>query len=75
IDNVTRSYRYSSIAGMPASHFTGMLEVKPNARGSVVEWHTQFVADHQTDRAAKVLVSTLLGTGLESLKSRFGAGP
>jgi len=43
--------------------------------GSVVDWRTQFVSNHQTDRAAKVLVSTLLNTGLESLKSRFGAVP
>jgi hypothetical protein len=75
IDNVKRSFRYTSIAGMPVSHYTGILEVKPNGRGSVVDWRTQFVANYQTDRAAKRLVSTLLNTGLDSLKSRFGAVP
>jgi hypothetical protein len=29
----------------------------------------------QTDRAVKVLVSTLLNSGLESLTSRFGSAP
>ena len=32
----------------------------------------QFLADTHTDRAVKVMVSTLFKTGLESLKSRFG---
>jgi hypothetical protein len=73
IDNVERRFRYTSIAGMPVAHYTGMLEVKPHNSGSVVDWRTQFVSNHQTDRAAKVLVSTLLTTGLDSLKSRFGA--
>jgi len=75
IDNVQRCFRYTSIAGMPVSHYTGTLEVKPNGSGSVVDWRTQFVAHLHTDRAAKVLVSTLLNTGLESLKSRFGGTP
>jgi polyketide cyclase/dehydrase/lipid transport protein/uncharacterized protein DUF4331 len=72
IDNLSRCFRYTGIAGMPVSHYTGVIEVKPNGSGSVVDWRTQFVANHQTDRAAKVLVSTLLNTGLETLKSRFG---
>jgi Polyketide cyclase / dehydrase and lipid transport/Domain of unknown function (DUF4331) len=75
IDNVSRYFRYTSIAGMPVSHYTGTLEVKPNGSGSVVDWRAQFVAHLSTDRGAKVLVSTLLNTGLESLKSRFGAVP
>jgi len=74
-DNVTRCFRYANVAGMPVSHYTGMLEVKPNGSGSVVAWRVQFLANHQTDRAVKVLVSKLLNTGLESLRSRFGAVP
>ena len=34
IDNAKRCYRYTNIAGMPASHYTGMLEVKPKGSGS-----------------------------------------
>jgi Polyketide cyclase / dehydrase and lipid transport len=75
IDDVRRCFRYASIAGMPVSHYTGMLEVKPNGSGSVVDWRVQFLANHQTDRAVKVLVSRVLSTSLESLKSRFGAVP
>jgi hypothetical protein len=72
IDEAKRLFRYSNIAGMPVSHYTGMLEVKPTSRGCVVEWRAQFLANRQSDRAVKSLVSTLFKTGLESLQSRFG---
>ncbi|QPF88677.1 DUF4331 family protein [Bradyrhizobium commune] len=73
IDDATRLLRYTNIAGMAVSHYTGTLEVKPKGSGSIVDWRAQFVAANATDRAMKVKVSTLLKTGLESLKSRFGA--
>ena len=57
---------------MPVSHYTGMLEAKPKGTGCVVEWRAQLVANHQSDRAVKSMVSTLLEAGLESVKSRFG---
>ena len=38
VDNVRRCFRYTNIAGMPVSHYTGTLEVKPNGSGSVVDW-------------------------------------
>jgi hypothetical protein len=72
IDNTRRFFRYTSIAGMPVSHYAGMLEVKPKGSGCVVEWRARFLANHQSDRAVKALVSTLFTTGLASLKSRFG---
>jgi hypothetical protein len=72
IDHARRFLRYQSIAGMPVSHYTGMLQVKPKGNGCVVEWRAQFLARHRSDRAVKDLVSTLFTTGLESLKSRFG---
>jgi hypothetical protein len=73
IDNAKRCFRYTQISGMPVSHFTGTLKVTPKGSGCAVDWHTQFLANHQTDRAVKVMVSTLLNTGLDRLKSRFGA--
>jgi hypothetical protein len=72
IDNVRRCFRYTNIAGMPVAHYTGMLEVKPKDGGCVVDWRAQFLANHQTDRAVKSMVSMLLNSGLEGLKSRFG---
>ena len=72
IDNAKRFYRYTQIAGIPASHYTGMLEVKPKGSGSVVEWRVQFLANNQPDIAVRTMVSTLLKTGLGSLKPRFG---
>jgi hypothetical protein len=73
IDDAKRFFRYTNIAGMPVSHYTGTLEVKPKGSGSVADWCAQFLATNATDRAVKVVVSTLFRTGLESLKSRFGA--
>ena len=72
IDDAKRLFRYTNIAGMPVSHYTGTLEVKPKGSGRVADWRAQFLATNATDRAVKVMVSTLFKTGLESLKSRFG---
>ena len=72
IDNAKRSMRYSNIAGIAASHYTGTLAVKPNGRGSVAEWRVEYMADGQPDIVVKTLVSALQKTGLESLTTRFG---
>ena len=72
VDDAKRFLRYSNIAGMAVSHYTGTLEVKPKGSGSVVDWRAQFLAANATDRAMKVKVSTSFRSGLESLKQRFG---
>jgi hypothetical protein len=72
-DNSQRSYRYTMISGIQAVDYTGTLDVKPKGTGSTVEWRVQYWADGQPDIIVKTVVSTLLKTGLESLKSRFGA--
>ena len=71
IDNSARFYRYTSISGIPASDYTGRLEVKPNSAGSSVEWGAQYLPKGQGDVVVRTIVSTLFKTGLESLKSRF----
>jgi hypothetical protein len=72
IDDAKRIFRYTNIAGMAVSHYTGTLEVKPKGSGCVADWRARFLAINKTDRAVKVIVSTLFKTGLESLKPRFG---
>ena len=72
IDNAKRVYRYTLVAGVPASRYKGTIEVKPKGSGCVADWRAQFLAINKTDRAVKVIVSTLFKTGLESLKPRFG---
>ena len=71
IDNSARFYRYTSISGIPASDYTGRLEVKPNGAGSSVEWGAQYLPKGQGDVVVRTIVSTLFKTGLESLQSRF----
>jgi len=73
IDPSVRFYRYTSISGIPASNYTGTLGVKPKGGGSVVEWRSQYLADNQPDIVVRAIVSTLLKSGLDSLKPRFGA--
>ena len=73
IDNATQFYRYSLIAGVPASRYTGTLEVKPKGSGCVADWRVQYLANSQPDIVVKDIVSTLLTTGLGNLKLRFGA--
>ena len=72
MDNAKRFYRYTHIAGMPASHYTAVLEVRPKGSACVADWRVQFLANNQPDIVVKTRVSTLLRTGLESLKARFG---
>ncbi|WP_375778595.1 DUF4331 family protein [Bradyrhizobium sp. ma5] len=72
VDPSARFYRYTSLSGIPASNYTGMLGIKPKGDGSVVEWRSQFLPDNQPDIVVKAIVSALLKTGLDSLKQRFG---
>jgi hypothetical protein len=71
IDNSARFYRYTSISGIPASDYGGMLEVKPNGAGSSVEWGAQYLPKGQGDVVVRTIITTLFKSGLESLKSRF----
>jgi polyketide cyclase/dehydrase/lipid transport protein/uncharacterized protein DUF4331 len=71
IDNPGRSYRYTNIGGIPASNYTGVLDVKAKGTGSSVEWRSQFLPNGQGTIIVKTIVATLFKTGLESLKSRF----
>jgi hypothetical protein len=73
IDNSSRFYRYTNIGGIPASNYTGMLEVKPNGAGSTVEWRAQYLANGQGDLIVRTIIGTLFKTGLASLKPRFDA--
>lgn len=73
MDNAQRMYRYTNVSGMGVVDYTGTFGVKPNGTGSTVEWHVQYLPDGQPDFAIKVIVATLLKTGLEGLKKRFGA--
>ena len=49
-----------------------MIEVKPKGSGSVAEWRVEFLANNQPDIVVRTMVSTLVKTGLGSLKARFG---
>jgi len=73
VDNAKRSYRYTLVSGVPASHYAGVIEVRQKGSGSVAEWRVEFLADNKPDIAVRTQVSTLVKTGLGSLKQRFAA--
>ena len=73
VDNAKRFYRYALVAGVPASRYTGTIEVKPKGNGCVAGWRVDFLANNQPDIVVRAMVSTLVKTGLGSLKHRFGA--
>jgi hypothetical protein len=72
LDDAQRFCRYTNVAGVPAAHYTGMLEVAPNGGGCIVTWRVQYLADGRPDIEVKRLVLALQKTGLESLQARFG---
>ena len=71
MDASQKFYRYGGVSGIQTSTYTGVLSVKPKDAGSTVEWHMQYLPDGQPDLLIKIIVSTLLRTGLASLKARF----
>jgi hypothetical protein len=73
LDNTKRLHRYSGLAGFPASHYSGTIEVKPKGGSCAASWSVQYLANNQADIAVRTRVSALITTGLESLKARFGA--
>jgi hypothetical protein len=61
------------VAGVPASHYPGTIEVEPKGKGCVAHLRVDFLANNQPDIVVRTMVSTLVTTGLGSLKSRFAS--
>jgi len=72
VDDAKHVYHYSLVAGIPASHYVGTIEVTPKGDGCVASWRVDFLADDQPDIFVRGMVESLLKSGLASLKSRFG---
>jgi Domain of unknown function (DUF4331)/Polyketide cyclase / dehydrase and lipid transport len=75
IDNAKRSLRYSMVSGIPAADYEGTLQVQPEGGGSAVTWRVNYRLEGQPDLVVRTIVSTLLKTGLDSLKLHFGSPP
>jgi len=75
IDNARRILRYTMVSGIPAAHYEGILEVQPRDAGSAVTWRVNYRLEGQPDLIVRTIISTLLRTGLDSLKLRFGSPP
>jgi hypothetical protein len=76
VNDKKRFYRYAMVAGLPAAHYTGLIEVRPGAKGGAVAgWRVEYQADDKPDIAVRGRIAALIKTGLGSLKSRFGEQP
>jgi Polyketide cyclase / dehydrase and lipid transport/Domain of unknown function (DUF4331) len=73
MDDSQRLYRYTNVSGLPVMDYTGTFDLKPKGSGSSVGWRVQFLADNQPTIVVRTIVATLLKTGFEALRKRFGA--
>jgi hypothetical protein len=72
VDNRQRFYRYTEVAGFPATHYAGRINVTAKGNGCLAEWRVEYLADSQPDLLVRTRVSGLIKAGLASLKQRFG---
>jgi hypothetical protein len=72
IDEARMTLKYGLVCGIPASHYEGTMEVRPNGTGSTLRWSVTYRPDGQAKLIVNLIVSTLLDTGLNGLKKRFG---
>jgi hypothetical protein len=75
IDDSKRSLKYSMVSGIPATGYEGTMEVLPKGAGSMVKWQVNYRPDRQAKLIVQIIVSTLLRTGLDGLRLRFGSVP
>ncbi len=73
VDETARILKYTQVVGIPAAHYEGMMEVRPNGTGSTVIWRVNYRPQGQGDLIVRGFITALLTNGLESLKTRFKA--
>jgi hypothetical protein len=47
VDDKKWIYRYTLVAGIPASHYGGVVELKPKGAGCIADWRMQYLANDQ----------------------------
>ena len=75
IDKSQRILHYTLVNGIPATRYEGTMQVRSNVTGSTVTWSIQYRPEGEAGFIVQTMISTLLGVGLDSLKTRFGAAP
>jgi hypothetical protein len=66
VDNTKRSYRYTLISGVSASHYAGVIDVKPKGNGSSPNGALNSWQQPTRHRRPGTIVSRLIETGLGS---------
>jgi hypothetical protein len=70
-----RTLKYTLISGIPATRYEGVMDVHPMGAGSKVTWTVDYRPEGQGELIVRTIISTLLKTGLDALKARFGSPP
>lgn len=72
-DEAKKMYRYALVSGIPANPFNGTLSVQATETGASVTWSVSYRPEGQGDLIVRLIISSLLNTGMATLKTRFGA--
>jgi len=75
ISESERTLKYTLVSGIPATRYEGIMEVRAEGDGSTVTWTVNYRPEGQGELIVHTIISTLLGTGLDALKTRFGPAP
>ncbi len=75
LNDSERTLKYTLVSGIPATRYEGTLDVRPKGAGSTVTWTVNYRPEGQGELIVHTIVATLLGTGLDALKARFGSLP
>ena len=73
MDDAQKTYRYALVSGIPANPYRGTLSVQSHAAGSSVTWAVDYRPEGQGDLIVRLIISSLLNTGMATLKKRFGS--
>ncbi|MGK3965175.1 DUF4331 family protein [Sorangium sp. So ce118] len=72
LDDARRLMRYTMVSGLPASDYTGVIQVRDKGAGCTVEWRVSYRLKGAGTPFIEVTVNTMISKGLEGLKTRFG---
>lgn len=72
LDDARRLMRYTMVSGLPASDYTGVIQVRDKGAGCTVEWRVSYRLKGAGTPFIGATVNTIISKGLEGLKTRFG---
>jgi hypothetical protein len=72
LDNTRMLMKYTLVGGIPADVYDGVIEVTPKGGGCVLTWTVNFHPAGIGKFFLNLIVTTLIDSGVNDLKNRFG---